>query len=104
MTCRSLDFGRTVLDLVACGCSSNALLDRSSIRSYAKVNTKGSSRGYGARQIVFGGRDRTKCGVASMKAAETLLNGKTILFAFWLIEVGVLFFLILFIMYQWLKL
>ncbi|KAL6198999.1 PREDICTED: probable solanesyl-diphosphate synthase 3, chloroplastic [Fragaria vesca subsp. vesca] len=75
MTCRSLDFGRTVLDLVACGCSSNALLDRSSIRSYAKVNTKGSSRGYGARQEVFGGRDRTKCGVASMKAAETLLNG-----------------------------
>ncbi|KAM5586444.1 solanesyl diphosphate synthase 2, chloroplastic-like [Rosa sericea] len=75
MTCRSLDFGRTVLDLVACGCSSNAVLDRSSIRNYTKVNTKGSSRGYGARQVVFGGRDRTRCGVSSMKAAETLLNG-----------------------------
>lgn len=78
MTCRSLDFGRTVLDLVACGCSSNALLDRSSIRNYTRVNSKGSSRVYGARQLVFGRQDRTRCGVSSMKAAETLLNGKTL--------------------------
>lgn len=75
MTCRSIDFGRTVLDLVACGCSSNALLDRSSIRNYTKVNSKGSSRVYGARKLVFRGRDRTRCAVSSMKAAETLLNG-----------------------------
>lgn len=78
MTCRSIDFGRTMLDLVACGCSSNALLDRSSIRNYTKVNSKGSSRVYGARKLVFRGRDRTRCAVSSMKAAETLLNGKTL--------------------------
>ncbi|XP_050367721.1 solanesyl diphosphate synthase 2, chloroplastic-like isoform X2 [Argentina anserina] len=78
MTSRSLDFGRTVLDLVACGCSSNALLDRSSlssIRNYTKANTKGSSKGFAARPIVFGGRGRTRCAVSSVKAAETLLNG-----------------------------
>lgn len=78
MACRSLDFGSTVLDLVACGCSSNALLERSSIRNYTRVNSKGSSRVYGARKLVFGRRDPTKCAVSSMKAAETLLNGKTL--------------------------
>ncbi|KAB2616080.1 solanesyl-diphosphate synthase 3 [Pyrus ussuriensis x Pyrus communis] len=77
MTCRTFD-GRAVLDFVACGCSSNALLDRYSVRNYSKANSKGSCRGYGARP------NRIRCGVSSMKtaqtpvpkmAAEALLNG-----------------------------
>ncbi|KAM1169217.1 hypothetical protein ACFX13_031761 [Malus domestica] len=77
MTCHTLD-GRAVLDFVACGCSSNALLDRYSVRNYSKTNSKGSCRGYGARL------NRIRCGVSSMKtaatpapkkAAEALLNG-----------------------------
>ncbi|XP_050140832.1 solanesyl diphosphate synthase 2, chloroplastic-like [Malus sylvestris] len=77
MTCHTLD-GRAVLDFVACGCSSNALLDRYSVRNYSKTNSKGSCRGYGARL------NRIRCGVSSMKTAETpapkkaaeaLLNG-----------------------------
>ncbi|TQD93417.1 hypothetical protein C1H46_020936 [Malus baccata] len=77
MTCHTLD-GRAVLDFVACGCSSNVLLDRYSVRNYSKTNSKGSCRGYGARL------NRIRCGVSSMKtsetpapkkAAEALLNG-----------------------------
>ncbi|CAN6694064.1 unnamed protein product [Malus baccata var. baccata] len=77
MTCHTLD-GRAVLDFVACGCSSNVLLDRYSVRNYSKTNSKGSCRGYGARL------NRIRCGASSMKTAETpapkkaaeaLLNG-----------------------------
>ncbi|XP_068338378.1 solanesyl diphosphate synthase 2, chloroplastic-like [Pyrus communis] len=77
MTCHTLD-GRAVMDFVACGCSSNALLDRYSVRNYSKANSKGSCRGYGARL------NRIRCGVSSMTTAETpvpkkadnaLLNG-----------------------------
>ncbi|KAI5332863.1 hypothetical protein L3X38_022992 [Prunus dulcis] len=76
MTCHSLE-GRAVLDLVACGCSSNALLDRSSVRNYTKASSKGICRGYGARQLVCGRRDRIRCGVSSMKTAETPVPKKT---------------------------
>ncbi|CAN6558382.1 unnamed protein product [Malus baccata var. baccata] len=77
MTCHTLD-ARAVMDFVACGCSSNALLDRYSVRNYSKANPKGSCRGYGARL------NRIRCGVSSMTTAETpvpkkadnaLLNG-----------------------------
>lgn len=76
MTCHSLE-GRAVLDLVACGCSSNALLDRSSVRNYTKASSKGICRGYGARKLVCGRRDRIRCGVSSMKTAETPVPKKT---------------------------
>lgn len=76
MTCHNLDFGRTVLDLVACGCSSGASFDRYSVRNCKKENSKGFNRGYGARRLVSSRRDRTRCRVSSMKTAETLFNGK----------------------------
>ena len=73
MTCHKLELGRTVLDLVACGCSSSASFDRSSVRkSHAKVNSK---PGYGVRRLVTSRLERARCRVSSMKTAETLLNG-----------------------------
>lgn len=95
MTCHSLE-GRAVLDLVACGCSSNALLDRCSVRNYTKASSKGICRGYGARQLGCGRRDRIRCGVSSMKTAETpvpkktaetLLNSKTRVWFWFEVEV-----------------
>ncbi|PON98575.1 Solanesyl diphosphate synthase [Trema orientale] len=76
ITCHNLDLGgRTVLDLVACGCFSSSSFDRSSVRNYSKVISKGSSRGYGVRRLVSSRRDQTLCRVSSMNAAHTLLNG-----------------------------
>lgn len=73
VTCHNLDLGRTVLDLVACGCSSSASFERYySARNYTKVNTsKGISRGYGVRNLV----KTTRCQASSMTTAEPLLNG-----------------------------
>lgn len=76
MTCHNLDFGRTVLDLVACGCSSSASFERYSARSYAKPNYKSCSRGHGARKSVRCRWDRTRCRVSSVKTADTPFNGK----------------------------
>ncbi|KAL5565054.1 hypothetical protein UlMin_028218 [Ulmus minor] len=74
MACSNLDLGRTVLDLVACGCSSSASFDRSCVRNYSKINSKASSRVYGVRRLVSSRFDRARCSIASMKAAETLLD------------------------------
>ncbi|KAF3442306.1 hypothetical protein FNV43_RR16222 [Rhamnella rubrinervis] len=75
MTCHNLDFGRTVLDLVACGCSSSASFERYSVRNYTpKANYKGCSRGHGARKLVRSRWDRTRFRVSSVKAADTLFN------------------------------
>lgn len=73
VTCHNLDLGRTVLDLVACGCSSSASFERYySARNYTKVNTsKVISRGYGVRKLV----KTTRCQASSMTTAEPLLNG-----------------------------
>ncbi|GMN64501.1 hypothetical protein TIFTF001_033569 [Ficus carica] len=73
VTCHNLDLGRTVLDLVACGCSSSASFERYySARNYTKVNTsKGVSRGYGVQNLV----KTTRCQASSMTTAEPLLNG-----------------------------
>lgn len=90
ITCHNLDLGRTVLDLVACGCSSSSSFDRSSVRNYSKHNSKGSSRGYGVRRLVTTRWERTLCRVSSMKTAKTLLDGKNEhFFSFW---VGFFFF------------
>lgn len=75
MTCRNLDFGRSVLDLVACGCSSNASIDRSWVRSYAKSVSRRSSRHFGAKRLVFCKQNLARCRVYSTKTPETLLNG-----------------------------
>lgn len=76
MTCHNLDFGRTVLDLVACGCSSSASFDRYSVRNCKKANSKGFNGGYGAHKLVSSQRGRSRCKVSSMKTAETLFNDK----------------------------
>ncbi|XP_062087239.1 solanesyl diphosphate synthase 2, chloroplastic-like [Humulus lupulus] len=76
-TYHNLDLGRTVLDLVACGCSSSSSFDRSSVRNYSKVISKGSGRVYGVRRLVTTRRDRTLCRVSSMKTVEPLLNDAT---------------------------
>ncbi|KAJ0045048.1 hypothetical protein Pint_04869 [Pistacia integerrima] len=75
MTCSNLDFGRSVLDLVACGCSSNASIDRSWVRSYAKSVSRRSSRHFGAKRLVFCKQNLARCRVYSTKTPETLLNG-----------------------------
>ncbi|CAL5393751.1 unnamed protein product [Camellia sinensis] len=75
MTCHSLEFSRTGLDLVACGCSSNASVDRFSVRNYAKKGVcRRSNRGFGARKLVCRRHEIARCGVFSTKTPETLLN------------------------------
>uniref|UniRef100_A5AYD7 all-trans-nonaprenyl-diphosphate synthase [geranylgeranyl-diphosphatespecific] n=1 Tax=Vitis vinifera TaxID=29760 RepID=A5AYD7_VITVI len=75
VACRSLDFGPTGFDLVACGCSSNAQFDRFSRRNSAKGVSKSSSRGYAAKKMVYCQRRIGRCRVFSTRAPETLLNG-----------------------------
>ncbi|XP_044511846.1 solanesyl diphosphate synthase 2, chloroplastic-like isoform X2 [Mangifera indica] len=74
MICRNLDFRRSVLDLVACGCSSNASIDRYWARSYAKSVSRRSSRHFGANRLVFCKQNLARCRVYSTKTPETLLN------------------------------
>lgn len=77
VTCGNLDFGRTALDLVSCGCSSNVHLDRSSLRRCgAKANLKaGNCRGYVGRKLHCFRRDSIPCRVLPTKTSETLFNG-----------------------------
>lgn len=77
MTYRNLDFGRTGLDLFACGCSSNASFDRSWVKNYTKAVYGSSNRGYGARKLICHRRDIDPCRVVSIKSPEPLLNGVT---------------------------
>ncbi|KAA8524061.1 hypothetical protein F0562_010508 [Nyssa sinensis] len=78
MTCHNLEFSRTGLDLVACGCSSNASFDRFSVRNHAKGVFKSVNRGYGARKLVCWRRVTARCRVFSTKTPETVLNGPQI--------------------------
>lgn len=78
VACRSLDFGPTGFDLVACGCSSNAQFDRFSRRNSAKGVSKSSSRGYAAKKMVYCQRRIGRCRVFSTRAPETLLNGTVV--------------------------
>lgn len=75
MTCHNLDFGRAKLDLVACGCSSNASIDRYSVRNYAKSVSKSCNRDYGSRRLVCCRRDTARCRVSPTKTPETLPTG-----------------------------
>lgn len=75
MTCHNLDFGRAKLDLVACGCSSNASIDRYSVRNYAKSVSKSCNRDYGSRRLVCCRRDIARCRVSPTKTPETLPTG-----------------------------
>ncbi|CAA2960367.1 probable solanesyl-diphosphate synthase 3, chloroplastic [Olea europaea subsp. europaea] len=52
VACHNLEFGRTMLDFLACGCSSNASFDRFSVRSYAKGAVRNVNRGYKPRKLV----------------------------------------------------
>ncbi|KAJ6966214.1 hypothetical protein NC652_003940 [Populus alba x Populus x berolinensis] len=75
MTCHNLDFGRAKLDLVACGCSYNASIDRYSVRNYAKSVSKSCNRDYGSRRLVCCRRDIARCRVSPTKTPETLPTG-----------------------------
>lgn len=74
MTSHNLDFGRSVLDLVACGCSSSASIHRSSVRKIAMTGSRKSNRGCGARRLVCCRQNLARCRVYSTKTPETLLN------------------------------
>ncbi|XP_027340104.1 probable solanesyl-diphosphate synthase 3, chloroplastic isoform X1 [Abrus precatorius] len=64
-------------NLLSCGCSSNASFDRSTVRNFAKVNSKGWGRGHGARKSFCCKRRSTQCRVSSMKPAQPTVNGGT---------------------------
>ncbi|XP_027340105.1 probable solanesyl-diphosphate synthase 3, chloroplastic isoform X2 [Abrus precatorius] len=64
-------------NLLSCGCSSNASFDRSTVRNFAKVNSKGWGRGHGARKSFCCKRRSTQCRVSSMKPAQPTVNGLT---------------------------
>ncbi|KAG2676286.1 hypothetical protein I3760_12G045900 [Carya illinoinensis] len=74
MTCHNLDFSRTVLDVVACGCYLNATFNRSSVRNYAKSSCKSRSRGHGGGIDVCRRRGIARCRVSSTRTPETLRN------------------------------
>ena len=110
MACRSLDFGPTGFDLVACGCSSNAQFDRFSAtaRNYGKgvsvsrscsSSSSSSSRRYAAKRSVYcqRGIGIGPCRVFSTRAPHPLLHGTIYCFSlldFWLIFLFFLFFFI----------
>ncbi|XP_050247797.1 solanesyl diphosphate synthase 1, chloroplastic-like isoform X2 [Quercus robur] len=64
MTCHNLDFGftKTVFDLYACGCSSNASFCRSSVRNYAKSSSS-------SRKLVDRRRGIALCRVSSTSSS-----------------------------------
>lgn len=76
MTCRNLEFGRTGLDLVSCGCSTNGSThDGFYSRNYDKGILKRFNRGNRCRKLVCFRRDSSPCRVFSTKTPGTLLNG-----------------------------
>lgn len=69
MTCHNL------LDLVACGCSSNASFERSSVRKYGNANPRSRNcRDFAARRLFCFRRDIASCRVSSTKTPNTLLD------------------------------
>ncbi|KAK3011378.1 hypothetical protein RJ639_012448 [Escallonia herrerae] len=75
MTCHTLEFGRTGVDSVACGCSFNASLDRFTVKNRARRVLLSVHRGYGARKLLCCRRNIARCRVYSTKTSEALLNG-----------------------------
>ena len=52
MTCHNLDFERAKFDLVAFSYSSNASIDRYSVRNYAKFVFKNCNRDYASKRLI----------------------------------------------------
>ncbi|KAK6946581.1 Polyprenyl synthetase [Dillenia turbinata] len=82
VTCENVDFGRTVLDLVAgCGCSSSASFGgQFSIWHQTKgfIKRESSNRGvHGSRKIVCCRKEVGRCQVFSTQTPEALLNEAT---------------------------
>ncbi|XP_057949853.1 solanesyl diphosphate synthase 1, chloroplastic-like [Malania oleifera] len=75
ITCRNIDFVRTGLDSVSCGCSSSTSFDRFLVIKPVKKVPRTANRGYGARKLVCYRRNISRCGVFSTKTPETLLSG-----------------------------
>ncbi|KAL2476472.1 Solanesyl diphosphate synthase 2 [Abeliophyllum distichum] len=75
MTCHNLEFGRTGLEFLAYGCSSNASLDRISVRDCAKDMLRTVNGGYKGRKLWFCRRDIGPNLVLSTNSPEVLLNG-----------------------------
>lgn len=78
MTWHNLEFVRTGLDLVSCGCSSNSSFDRFPVRNCAKGVHRSVRRGYGARKLGSCQRDIARCLALPTKTPETLVNGAPI--------------------------
>ncbi|XP_021287996.1 solanesyl diphosphate synthase 1 [Herrania umbratica] len=75
VTCHNLDFGTRVLDLVTCGTSSNASIERHSVKNYGKTISNVSCKGYVGRRVVYCRQNNTGSRVFSTKAPEPLLDG-----------------------------
>ncbi|KAL2496568.1 Solanesyl diphosphate synthase 2 [Forsythia ovata] len=75
MTCHNLEFGRTGLEFLAYGCSSNASFDRISVRDCAKGMLRTVNGGYKGRKLWFCRRDIGPNRVFSTNSPEVLLNG-----------------------------
>lgn len=78
MTWHNLEFVRTGLDLVSCGCSSNSSFDRFPVRNCAKGVHRSVIRGYGAPKFASCRRDIARCLALPTKTPETLVNGAPI--------------------------
>lgn len=91
MTCHNLEFVRTRLDSVACGCSSNASFDRLHVKDSSKGLFRSDYRGYKARKLLCCRQDVGRCRVFSTKAPETLLSGtflRACILCFWFLVFG----------------
>lgn len=76
VTCHNLEFGRTTrLDFVACGCSSNASLNRFSLRNCPGEVLRNVNRGCKSRKLSCRKREIGRCRVFSTKTPEAFLNG-----------------------------
>ncbi|XP_073312953.1 solanesyl diphosphate synthase 1, chloroplastic-like [Primulina huaijiensis] len=73
ITSHNLEFGRTRLDFVACGCSSNASFDRFSVRNCSKGLLRNVD-GCKARKSLCHRREIGPCPVFSTKTPEVFLN------------------------------
>ncbi|KAK4420454.1 Solanesyl diphosphate synthase 2, chloroplastic [Sesamum alatum] len=75
VSCHNLEFGRTRLDFAACGCSSNASVDRLSVRNRAKALLRNVSSGWKARKLLCSRREIGRCRVFSTTTPEAFLSG-----------------------------
>ena len=76
MTSHNLEFGRSGLDFVACGCSSNASY---LVRNSSKGVLRRVKYEFGARKWLCFRREFGSCRVVSTKTPEAFVNGIAIL-------------------------